>query len=101
MAIQFGGPLPEGEFDLHYAFFERCIDLLRDRNDDYGPVEICFNKIALSWSAYKGVNFNGYDVAIMMAQLKLARLSKGHHQDSLDDAAAYLMLANKLKGEQL
>jgi hypothetical protein len=33
----------------------------------------------------------------MMCQLKIARLSKGHHQDSLEDAAAYLAIANSLK----
>jgi hypothetical protein len=41
-----------------------------------------------------------YEVAVMMAMLKLARLSQGYHQDTLEDAAAYIALAELLKGTE-
>lgn len=34
----------------------------------------------------------------MMAMLKLCRLSQGYHQDTLEDAAAYIAIAELLKG---
>jgi len=36
-----------------------------------------------------------------MAMLKLARLSQGYHQDTLEDAAAYIALAEMLKNTEI
>ena len=42
-------------------------------------------------------DITGYDVARMMVELKLARLDNaGVHQDSLMDAANYLIIALRL-----
>jgi hypothetical protein len=90
-------PLPPDEHENISAFFERCYDLIRERSAEYDPPVVSFTKIALYWSEYLGSEVTPYDVAIMMCQLKIARLSKGHHQDSLEDAAAYLAIANSLK----
>lgn len=89
--------LPHGEHEQISAFFERCYDLIRERASEYEPPAISLGKIATYWQTYMDVEVTPYDVAIMMAQLKIARLSKGHHQDSLEDAAAYLAIANSLK----
>ena len=89
--------LPHAEHENISAFFERCYDLIRERSAEYDPPVVSFTKIALYWSEYLGSEVTPYDVAIMMCQLKIARLSKGHHQDSLEDAAAYLAIANSLK----
>jgi hypothetical protein len=92
-------PLPPDEHENISAFFERCSDLIKERASEYEPPAISLGKIALYWSEYMDVEITPYDVAIMMCQLKIARLSKGHHQDSLEDAAAYLAIANSLKDE--
>jgi hypothetical protein len=89
--------LPPDEHENISAFFERCYDLIRERASEYEPPAISLGKIAVYWSEYIGAEVRPYDVAIMMCQLKIARLSKGHHQDSLEDAAAYLAIANSLK----
>jgi hypothetical protein len=89
--------LPPDEHENISAFFERCYDLIRERASEYEPPAISLAKIALYWQTYTDCKTTPYDVAIMMALLKIARLSKGHHQDSLEDAAAYLALANSLK----
>lgn len=60
------------------------------RQDDYGTPEDNFNLIAQFWSAYRGVSFDASDVAIMMALLKIARISSGHGSiDSFIDLAGY------------
>ena len=92
-------PLPEHLQEKIEAFLERCMDLIRERASDYEPPAISLGKISVLWSEYLGSEVTAYDVAIMMCLLKVARLSKGHHQDSLEDAAAYLALANSLKGD--
>ena len=89
--------LPPDEHENISAFFERCYDLIRERSSEYEPPAISLGKIAVYWSEYIGAEVKPYDVAIMMCLLKIARLSKGHHQDSLEDAAAYLAIANSLK----
>lgn len=89
--------LPPNEHENISAFFERCYDLIRERAGDYEPPEISLGRIAVYWSEYLGAEVTPYDVAVMMCQLKIARLTKGHHQDSLEDAAAYLSIANMLK----
>ena len=92
-------PLPEAQHEKIHAFMGRCMDLIRERASDYEPPEISLGKIASLWSEYLGSDVRSYDVAVMMCLLKIARLSKGHHQDSLEDGAAYLALANLLKDE--
>lgn len=89
--------LPHAEHENISAFFERCYDLIRERASEYEPPAISLAKIATYWQTYTDCKTTPYDVAIMMCQLKIARLSKGHHQDSLEDAAAYLAIANSLK----
>jgi len=97
MTLIYDPPLPPDEHENISAFFERCYDLIRERAAEYEPPPISLAKIALYWQTYTDCKTTPYDVAIMMALLKIARLSKGHHQDSLEDAAAYLAIANSLK----
>lgn len=60
------------------------------RQEDYGTPENNFMLIAELWTAYKGVEFTAIDVAMMMALLKIARISSGHGtKDSFVDLAGY------------
>ncbi len=60
------------------------------RQLDYGSPEDNFATIAALWSAYKGVKFTASDVAMMMALLKIARISTGTAtDDSFVDLAGY------------
>ena len=54
---------------------KECV--LGQREQDYGSPENNFRTIAEFWSAYKGVEFTAGDVAMMMALLKVARISTG------------------------
>ena len=60
------------------------------REQDYGTPENNFRCIADLWGDYKGVEFTPVDVAMMMALLKIARIScGGGTEDSFVDLAGY------------
>lgn len=62
-----------------------------ERQQNYGTPEDNFKRIASLWNAYKGdVLFDAVDVAMMMALLKIARISTGTQtEDSFIDLAGY------------
>lgn len=60
------------------------------RAQDYGKPENNFALIAKLWSAYRGIEFDAVDVAMMMALLKIARISGGNGTpDCFVDLAGY------------
>lgn len=61
------------------------------REQDYGSPENNFQTIANLWTAYMGgIEFTPVDVAMMMALLKIARISTGTAtEDSFVDLAGY------------
>ena len=62
----------------------------RDRQATYDTPERNFERIAIMWSAYKGVPFVPADVAAMMALVKIARLvTSPMHIDNWVDLAGY------------
>lgn len=79
-----------------------------DRDERYGSPRGSFAEIAMRWSHYlterNGVliGINEHDVAIMMAEFKIARImtSKGKSEDSYVDACGYLAIAGELASEK-
>ena len=71
-----------------------------DRNDQYGEPEDNFALIAEYWSVYLGDThaiLDAFDVAMMMALLKVARLSKRpENPDSAIDLAGYAACAGEI-----
>lgn len=69
-------------------------DILNDREKQYGnPVEM-HNRIAEIWSGILNHPVTGYEVALCMAGLKLARATKNASDpDSLIDAHGYTEIA--------
>lgn len=71
------------------------------REQDYGSPEDSFGMIAELWTAYAGYTFNSYDVAVMMALLKVARLSNSpNHMDSWVDLAGYAACGGEIAGKE-
>lgn len=76
---------------------EECLNSAReivtkDRNNQYGAPEDNFGCIADMWNAYLGVDYQitPVDVAIMLALLKVARISTGTvKEDSFVDLCGY------------
>lgn len=78
-----------------------------DREEDYGSPEDNFKTIAEFWSAYlkkvmpPGIEFCllPEDVAVMMALLKIARISSGQNKDdNWIDLAGYAACGAELQG---
>jgi len=73
------------------------IHVTKDRNSSYGEPKDSFSLIASLWSAYRGEKFCAYDVAMMMALLKVARAKANpSHLDSVIDGAGYLACAGEI-----
>ena len=76
---------------------ERCV--CGQREQDYGTPEDNFGRIAEFWTTYMGVEFGTVDVAIMMALLKIARISENlQHMDSWVDGCGYLACGGEIAG---
>lgn len=82
-------------------FFSRCTEHIVERANQYDAPELNLKRIASMWTNFLKREVNAYEVAVMMAMLKLARLSQGYHQDTLEDAAAYIALAEILKNTEI
>ena len=67
-----------------------------DRQASYGDASVNFKRIAARWSQIIGVKIEPWHTALMMADLKIARLCEGAHEDSFIDGLGYLALASEL-----
>lgn len=67
----------------------------KDRNAQYGEPEDTFALIAQYWSLYLSTDITSFDVAMLMALMKMARIqsSKVMPEDSLIDLAGYAACA--------
>ena len=73
----------------------------QSREQEYGAVENNFAMIADMWSVYLGVEITPVDVALMMAQLKMARIKTGtFKEDSFADACGYIACATELASQE-
>ena len=71
--------------------------ITKDRQATHGKAECNFSRISAMWSAYTGFNITPADVAIMMAQLKMARFKHNpSYVDNAIDMAGYAALAGEL-----
>jgi hypothetical protein len=67
-----------------------------DRQHDYGPPHVNFDRIGRLWTVILGTEVLPHQVALCMAALKIARLVQTPHRDSMVDAAGYIALAAEL-----
>lgn len=80
---------------------EKCV--CGNREQDYGGPEDNFRKIGDLWSIYLDCNvkIDAYDVAAMMALLKISRLSNNpEHMDSWVDLAGYAACGGEIAGKE-
>ena len=82
---------------------EKCV--CGKREQDYGTPEDSFQKIAALWTAYLSNNsivdtvFSASDVAVMMALLKIARISENpQNMDSWVDGCGYFACGGEIAG---
>lgn len=93
------GPRPTKKW-----FLEMAQDAVADRGLNYGSPEDNFGRIATLWNAYIRCRYpdveltlDAHDVALMMNQMKVARLSNSPaHDDSWVDVAGYAACGGNL-----
>ncbi len=74
----------------------------KDRNSQYGDPHINMMMIARAWSETLDHTVQTWQVPIMLAQMKLARISSGgYKEDSIVDAIGYLALASEMKDKNV
>jgi len=80
---------------------ERAAELVTgDREKSYGNVHTNYSRIAELWSVVLGYALDDYQVALCLAQLKVARLIETPtHEDSWIDGAGYLAIGAELATE--
>jgi len=71
----------------------------QDRNATHGNPEDSFAAIAAVWSARLGITLTGWQVCILLADLKTCRAwGNPGHQDSWVDIAGYAACGGELAG---
>lgn len=72
-----------------------------ERDRVYGSARDNFTRIAQLWSPILGIPITASQVAILMSQVKIARLvNSPDHEDSWVDGAAYLALGGEIATEK-
>lgn len=66
------------------------------RNADYGPPKVNFQRVADRWSQILRVDIEPWQVCLMMADLKIARMCEGYTDDSPIDIIGYAALMAEL-----
>lgn len=89
-------PQPEPQTARRAILREADTLIHGDRQKHYGPPEENFRRIAVRWGQFLGVEIEPWQVCVMMADLKIARLCEGPHRDSMVDGCGYLALAGEL-----
>ena len=80
---------------------ERGIELITgDREKNYGSTHTNFSRIAALWSVVLDHDVDAHQVALCLAQLKVARLIEtSDHEDSWCDGVGYLAIGAELATE--
>jgi hypothetical protein len=84
---------------------EECLNqakecVTKDRQNTYGSPENNFKRIANLWDAYLDLPYKvtAVDVAVMLALLKVARISSGNvHEDNWIDGCGYFACGCELQ----
>jgi hypothetical protein len=80
------------------SMLSRAARVVEQRGKHYGDVRQNLGRIAARWSLVVGVPVTPEQVAVMMIDLKLARLAESpHHADSILDVAGYAELLDRLR----
>jgi hypothetical protein len=78
-------------------FLDMAAELINgQRQANYGEAKVNFSRLALRMSQHINKNITSWQAALILVELKMARLANGYHEDSIVDAIGYLALAGEL-----
>ena len=79
-------------------FLREAMTITNDRNKTHGDRVVNHGNISQLWSWYLKKEVTAYDVAMMMALLKMARTKLGEvSKDTYIDMSAYSAIAGEIK----
>ena len=80
----------------HTEILGQTISTLRERGDQYGPEEACFERIATLSSIVLNKSISPYDIAMILHCVKLGRLQENRNNaDNYIDGIAYLAFSGQ------
>ena len=80
----------------HTEILGQTINTLRERGDQYGPEEACFERIATLSSIVLNKSISPYDIAMILHCVKLGRLQENRNNaDNYIDGIAYLAFSGQ------
>ena len=82
----------KGDTEAAQAELEKVLAIIDERSETHGDFRENFAVIAETWSGYMNSVITPSQVAVMMAQLKMARDQTGDHPEHLRDALGYILL---------
>lgn len=96
--------IEQGQKMKYKTIFDRCHNIIQDREDSYGDARPLHQSIAKRWSSVLNgklrADLSEVDVARMMGELKAARMDHtGFHEDSILDQINYLAIAYRLQSD--
>ena len=78
----------------HIEIITSAVSTLKDRGNQYGPVEQCFDRTSKIASLMLGRSITPYDVAVIQVAVKLGRLQESRDlSDNYIDTINYLAFA--------
>ena len=84
--------MEKGDTEAAQAELEKVLAIIHKRGETHGDFRENFKVIADTWSGYMNSVISPSQVAVMMAQLKMARDQTGDHPEHLRDALGYILL---------
>lgn len=78
-------------------FLDMASDLINgERQANYGEPNVNFSRLAERIGQHIKKDIHSWEAALILVELKMARLANGYHEDSIVDAIGYLALAGEL-----
>lgn len=79
-----------------FSILDDVLDVLKNRQDQYGNPEDSFTDIARLWSVIFKVEVTAEQVALAMIAMKIIREQAGHKRDNIIDIIGYAVHLDRL-----
>lgn len=79
-----------------FSILDDVLDVLKNRQDQYGNPEDSFADIARIWSVLFKVEITSGQVALAMIAMKIIREQTGHKRDNIIDIIGYAVHLDRL-----
>ena len=92
--------MQKGEIEAVHVEIQKVVEIINERGETHGDYRENFKVISDIWSGYMGAVISPSKVAVMLAQLKMARDQTGDHPAPLLAAMGYILLGLLLQNRE-